>query len=240
MTYKSDDVCAESLFGRLGYEFQDLEILETALTHKSYHNENKETVHFDNERLEFLGDSVLGLILSAHLMKRFPNESEGILSKRRAALVNEETLREVALALGLETRLRLGRGEQHTSGGSKPRLLASTFEAILGAVYLDGGLVPASTLIERLFEEKIVDASSEIYFERDYKTRLQEMMQKSVGEPPHYSLISAEGPEHKKTFEVELRLKSKVISIGRGKSKKQAEQDAARQAMEVWTHDITK
>lgn len=225
----------ESLLALLQHEFSQPELLQLALTHKSFSNEKSggvPSVQSDNERLEFLGDAVLDLALSDLLMRRFPNDSEGALSKKRASLVNEETLSKIALELKLEHLLRLGRGEIKTGGLQKPRILASTFEAILGALFTDAGYDKAYQTIERLFAVRLEEfAQSGVDFRLDYKTRLQEQAQEKYREAPTYQIESESGPDHDKVFEVSVRMKGEILGRGVGRSKKSAEQDAARVAL---------
>lgn len=220
----------------LGHIFANPDLLQLALTHKSYANEQASgvsSVHSDNERLEFLGDAVLDLALSECLMRRFPNDSEGALSKKRASLVNEETLSLIARELQLETLIRLGKGETKTGGLQKPRILASSLEAVLGAVFLDGGYAHALTAVEKVFDGRLVELSqSQLDFRLDYKTRLQERAQEVKKATPTYQVESETGPDHDKVFEVSVRLDGQVLATGTGRSKKAAEQDAARKALE--------
>lgn len=212
------------------------ELLNLALTHKSFANESangaSRTIG-DNERLEYLGDAVLDLALSDLLMLRFPADTEGSLSKKRASLVNEETLAKIALELKLDTYIRLGKGEAKTGGLQKPRILASCLEAIFGAVFVDRGYEQARTVVQRLFQTRIEDLSqSDVAFRLDYKTRLQEKMQEVHRSTPGYQVEVETGPDHDKKFEVSVRLDGQVLATGTGRSKKAAEQDAARQALE--------
>lgn len=248
----------------LGYKFNRADLLLQALTHKSYANENShervndgsvvssipniihgefeksETVKKpfldvgDNERLEFLGDAVLDLVLSAFLMTRFPQDPEGGLSKKRASLVNEEILAQLAKELKIEQLMRLGRGELKTGGVEKPRILASGLEAVLGAVFLDGGFESAAKVIEKLFVLKLAEvASSNVDFHHDFKTRLQERAQELHRVVPAYKVEREIGPDHDKKFDVSVRIGESIHANGMGKSKKSAEQDAARQALEL-------
>jgi ribonuclease-3 len=220
----------------LGYQFNSPELLERALTHKSYANEQSgglTTVGLDNERLEFLGDAVLDLALSESLMRRFPMDPEGGLSKKRASLVNEETLARIALGLGLDSSLRLGKGEVKTGGLQKPRILASSLEAVFGAIFLDGGYLAATKAVETLFDSRLEDiGNSDVDFKDDFKTRLQERVQEVHRATPTYKVEGESGPDHDKLFEVSVRINEQILATGSGKSKKAAEQDAARQALE--------
>jgi ribonuclease III len=209
----------------LGHRFVDPSLLVQCLTHVSY-QPNKSDGH--NEVLEFLGDAVLDLAISDLLIRRFPERSEGDLSRMRAALVNSSVLAEKAIALNLGALLRLGKGEERSGGRLKPSILAGAFEALLGAVYRDGGYQAAARLVERFFAADVVEKT---LGQQDYKTRLQEISQLLFREPPVYRLVSESGPDHEKRFVTEIALGGKVLGNGEGKSKKQAEQEAAKKAL---------
>lgn len=217
---------------RLGYEFKNKSLLTRALTHKSYANELKNTLEH-NEKLEFLGDAVLDLVVGEFLFERFPQDTEGGLSKKRASIVNEEVLSQMAADMGLSSLLLLGKGEAQTGGSSKPRLLASSLEAIVGAMYLDGGFGCAREFLKTEFDKVVGQVCSGEDFEKDYKTRLQELVQKAQKETPKYEVLSEEGPPHDRVFAVCVKVKDEVLAEGRGRSKKNAEQAAARTAIEV-------
>jgi ribonuclease-3 len=221
------------LFEKLGYSFVKPELLVQALTHKSYHNENPSQSIGHNEIFEFLGDSVLSLVLSRFLMERFPDDDEGPLSKKRASLVNESTLFELALFLGMDQTIRLGKGEKNSGGALRPRLLASALEATFGAIFLDSNYENAERVIRGLFLERIERTDWSGDYQLDFKTRLQETIQATHGQTPTYNLLREIGPDHDKKFEVEVVFDGKLLSSGMGTSKKQAEQDAARKALEV-------
>lgn len=216
---------------RLGHTFHDPQLLEKALTHRSYYFENraKSAGHF--ERLEFLGDAVLDLVLSEVLMKAFPQVDEGTLSKWRASLVNESTLAEIARELGIGDYLYLGKSEAVQRNDLRPRLLSSAYEAVLGAIYLDAGLEPARTLIEKQFSSRLENLDMSNEYAADCKTRLQENSQSRFRSVPEYRLLSAEGPEHAKTFTVEVYVNNVCLGRGSGGSRKAAEQEAARDAL---------
>lgn len=215
---------------RLGYEFQNKALLERALTHKSYANELKShTEH--NEKLEFLGDAVLDLVVGEFLYEKFPLDTEGGLSKKRASIVNEEVLSELALDMGLNKLIHLGKGETLTGGALKPRLIASSFEAIVGALYLDGGFEATKEFIRREFAPLTKKVCCGEDFEKDYKTRLQELVQKTSKETPRYEVLAEEGPPHDREFLVCVKVKEEVWAQGRGRSKKTAEQLAAKCAL---------
>lgn len=209
----------------LGYSFSDASLLVRALTHVSYDRE-KGAGH--NEVLEFLGDAVLDLAISDLLICRFPEKSEGDLSKMRAALVNSTVLSEKAALLNFGPLLRLGKGEERSGGRDKVSILAGAFEALLGAVYRDGGYDAARRLVERYFA---ADIKEKKLGQQDYKTRLQEISQMLFHAPPSYRLVSESGPDHDKCFVTEIALGGKLLGKGKGKTKKQSEQEAAKQAL---------
>ncbi|PIR26451.1 MAG: ribonuclease III [Deltaproteobacteria bacterium CG_4_10_14_0_2_um_filter_43_8] len=215
----------------LGYSFKDKTHLKRALTHKSYTNEQKLPATEHNERYEFLGDAVLELCISTLLMQQFSDQPEGELSKMRAALVNEHELAELAKKLSLGEYLFLGKGEDLTGGREKSSLLSDAYEAVLGAVYLDRGYKKVAALVAKHFAY-VVTRSHIVGFEKDYKTRLQEEVQSRFRTIPRYALRKETGPDHKKIFEVELSVRDKVLGLGKGSSKKAAEQDAAKLALE--------
>lgn len=224
----------DELQARLGYRFSDNTHLERALTHRSYANEVLPgTFDADNERLEFLGDAVLDLVLSDLLMKRFPNDTEGGLSKKRASLVNEESLAGIAIELGLENLIKVGRGEARNGGSRKPRILASTLEAVFGAIFLDSGYQAAANVIEAAFRSRLEEVGNAgVDYRGDFKTRLQERAQELYRATPTYKVEGEFGPDHDKVFEISVSIGEQRLAVGRGRSKKAAEQDAARQALE--------
>ena len=213
---------------KLGYTFNDEAILIRALSHSSYVNENH-SAGDSNERLEFLGDSVLGLITAENFFKNYKKLPEGELTKLRAATVCEKSLAGFARQLELGKYLLLGKGEILTGGRERPSIQADAFEAIIAAIYLDGGLEAARNFVLKYIEEAIRQQQSI----RDYKTMLQEVVQRNPGEIIEYVLTGETGPDHDKRFEVEVHLNSNVIGRGIGKSKKKAEQEAAREALEL-------
>ena len=220
----------------LGVEFRDADLARVALTHRSYAFERglEET----NERLEFLGDAVLGLVVTDLAFRRFPELSEGELAKLRAATVNMATLAEVARELELGDLLLLGKGEEMSGGRNKSSILADSLEAVLGAVYIDRGLEAISSLIERLFYPRI-EAYARGEGGRDYKTSLQEMASQDLGSLPEYR-IAESGPDHQKEFTAKVFLDGKQWGQGRGRSKKEAEQHAAREAFDRLTAQAAK
>ncbi|HIC85561.1 MAG TPA: ribonuclease III [Desulfobacterales bacterium] len=218
---------------KLGYRFRDNSLLITALCHASFSNERPEVQGENNEKLEFLGDAVLELVISHLLMERFEYAEEGELSRFRAAMVDEGALYQVALTLGLGDYLLLGRGEEGSRGREKPSILADAMEAILGAIYLDGGFEKAKRVIERLFLPRLNELEKGKLAFYDYKTLLQELTQQRFKTVPSYRLVEAWGPAHDKTFRVALSIKGETIAEGEGKSKKEAEQKAATKAYKL-------
>jgi ribonuclease III len=216
---------------RFRYRFQNAVLLEQALTHRSHFFENRDRSPGHNERLEFLGDAVLDLGISDELMRLYPDESEGVLSKWRASIVNEASLAEKASELGIVHVLKVGKGELLSQTAARPRLLASAFEALIGAVYQDGGWESARQTVAGHFADSLRQVSASSEFEADYKTRLQERVQKETHMPPDYRIVRTEGPDHNKTFFVEVSVKGNVLATGSGSSRKQAEQQAAQLAL---------
>lgn len=223
-----DSLSRKSVEERLGVTFSKPDLLVKALSHKSF--SNADDGH--NEKLEFLGDAVLDLVLAEMLMREFPNDDEGRLSKKRASLVNERVLAEVATELRLGETLRLGKSEILSNGERKPRLLASCFEALIGAVYLDAGLEPAKKLIEKIFLPRIQSGDAEQNFSQDYKTQYQEMIQAKSKVTPIYQVIEQRGPSHARMFTVIVEVAGVTQAQGEGPSKKAAEQAAAKLALE--------
>ncbi len=215
---------------RFGYRFRDPDLLETALTHRSFVNENPDPVRPDNERLEFLGDAVLELCVSDMLMRQFPDQTEGRLSQLRASIVNEQPLAELAKGFAIGDCMLLGRGEESSGGRGKASLLANALEAVLAAIYLDGGFAVASGFICGLFAPLIRNEGQPPVY-RDYKTVLQQIAQHRFRVTPRYTLIREYGPDHDKTFVVELALAGRIATTGTAKNKKEAEQRAAEKAL---------
>jgi ribonuclease III len=216
---------------KLEYEFKDKEILDNALRHSSFVNEQPHTNLKDNECLEFLGDAVLNLTIGHILMKHYPEFKEGMLSRMRANLVNESQLALIAREIDLGNFIYLGKGELQTNGRGKNSILADTFEAVLAAIYLDGGFDAAFKIVERHFLP-LLDSISFTTTNTDYKSQLQELVQGKYKAAPIYKVISETGPDHDKTFEVQLNA-WETTHHGTGKSKKIAEQDAAKNALEI-------
>jgi ribonuclease-3 len=223
----------QGLQEQIRYPFGDPRLLILALTHVSYGHENhqdRDLPQRDNERLEFLGDAVLDLVVSDLLLESYPDASEGQLSKMRAAVVNERTLSEIAKSLQMNALIRLGRGEIRSGGNEKPSILSSAFEALIAAIYLDGGFHAVYPVVRYLFAPIFKDGSSGIAFQ-DYKTRLQEIVQSRYKLTPTYHLVGSSGPDHAKVFTVEVRVKEEVLAKDDGSSKKEAEQNAAKAAL---------
>jgi ribonuclease-3 len=221
--------CVRALETKLEVPFANAALGLAAVTHKSYSNEHREISAADNERLEFLGDAVVDLAISHRLMERFPSATEGELSKLRALIVNEEGLARIAREIGLGDLLLVGRGEELTGGRQKNSVLADGLEAVLGAMYLSAGWDKVLQLVDRLFGEALqgVAQGRSGY---DYKTRLQEQVQLRLRQAPKYRVLSEAGPAHERVFEVEVTIGDDVTARASGRSKKEAEQAAARKA----------
>lgn len=219
------------LQNKIGYQFKNPALLNEALTHSSYANEHKSQHIKYNERLEFLGDSVLSIVVSDYIYKNCPELPEGELTKLRASLVCEKSLYEFAKKIDLGKHLILSKGERHNGGADRPSILSDAFEALIAAIYIDGGLAPASKHILNFVIPAIKNSKKKKI--NDYKTTLQEIIQKNPGEKLEYVLVKESGPDHNKHFVVEVHLNSNVIGKGGGRSKKEAEQQAAREALEL-------
>ena len=213
---------------KLGYRFRDRGLLEHAMTHSSYANEHRGSGLTSNERLEFLGDSVLGMVVADYLFTAHPDMPEGELTRTRAALVCEGSLHEAARSLDLGQYLRLGQGEDAGGGRKRPSILADATEAMLAAIYLDGGMEAVRPIIRTL----ILDKEQEKAAGRDYKTALQELVQRKPGASVSYRLVRESGPDHCRSFEMEVSVDGGVIGTGKGRTKKEAEQMAAKAALE--------
>jgi ribonuclease III len=220
---KHEENRGSDIESRLGYRFSDRALLEEALTHRTFVNEMGGGR--DNQRFEFFGDSVLGFLLSEMLVLQFPSSREGELSRMRAALVDEASLARMAAALDLGAALRLGRGEDKGGGRQKRSLLADAFEALLAAIYFDGGIEAAREVVTKLFQPLFI--SGELLGSRDSKTELQELARVLRGKMPQYSLKQVTGPDHDKRFTVEVYVGDELMGEGVGRTKKEAEQDAA-------------
>ena len=214
----------------IDYVFKDRQLLLQALTHKSYSNEQPEFVPY-NERLEFLGDAVLELVISNWIFCRYPDIPEGGLTRIRAEVVSEKGLSQIARELDIGKALRLGKGEQRSGGREKSSLLADALEALLGALYSDGGLSVASQLVEKAFNS-LIEESALLRYGSDHKTCLQERLQAKYGSLPEYVLAQVSGPDHERVFSMEVYLSGKLLGKGRGSSKKNSEQKAAATALD--------
>lgn len=215
----------------LAYAFNDIELLDNALIHRSFVNENPASSYKDNERLEFLGDAVIGLCISDMLIKKFPDYAEGQLSKLRAYVVNEHSLADLARKLNIGDYLLLGKGEECSGGRTKTSILSNAFEAVTAAIYLDCGFEEVYKFLKRIFKPLVEEGTKSLIY-RDYKTALQEICQNRFKETPKYTLIRETGPDHDKMFEISLTVAGTITAIGIGKSKKEAEQRAAQKALE--------
>ncbi len=219
----------EQIEKTIGYTFRDKNLLRTALTHSSYANELHRGPN--NERLEFLGDAVLSIVVADYIFHLYSDKKEGDLTKLRASLVCETTLAGYARRIDLGSKLLLGRGEQHSGGADRPSILADAFEALIAAIYLDGGMDEARRFVLEFTKEEIERPA--VRRTADYKTTLQEIVQQNEGERLEYVLVGESGPDHNKHFVAEVHLNSNVIGKGGGRSKKEAEQQAARAALEL-------
>jgi ribonuclease-3 len=213
------------LENKLGYRFKDRTLLKTALTHKS----SKQP--YNNERLEFLGDAVLDLIVGEYLYHKFPNVSEGELSKLRASLVNEKGFEQLARLINLGEYIYLSLAEENNNGRQKPSILSNAFEALIGAVYLESGLEKATEVSLKLLEKAYPKIDLATVF-KDYKTTLQEITQAHMGVTPQYIVTGSSGPDHKKEFVIMVKINDREVAQAKGKSKKEAQQEAAKQAIE--------
>lgn len=221
------------LQAEIGVSFRDPSLLQQAFVHRSYLNENLDFTLGSNERLEFLGDAILGLVIAESLYRQSDSLDEGDMTKLRAALVRQDSLAQLALSLGLGDYLYLGQGEDKGGGRKRARNLACAMEALIGAVFMDQGFESAKDLVTRLFSHnvrKVVDQGLVI----DYKSKLQELVQAQRQERPTYRVVEAAGPDHDKTFWVEVLMGGEFLGRGCGKSKQSAEKEAAKQALERW------
>lgn len=221
---------------KIGVVFNNKELLAQAFTHRSYLNENRGKGLENNERLEFLGDAVLELIISSHLYRIYPDKSEGELTGIRAALVRTESLAEETRKLGLGQYLRMSKGEEESGGQEKEYLLANLYEATLGAIYLEAGYKKCLSFVKRTLFKKIHKIIDEELF-IDPKTKIQELLQSKYKVTPTYEIIKEEGPDHDKCFTVVIKMNRKRIAQGQGHSKQKAEEDAAKNALEAMEHD---
>ena len=219
----------KDLENAIGYHFQNITLLQNALTHSSYANERWHNGLLSNERLEFLGDSILGMLVAEYLFRNFPNRPEGELTRMRADMVCEQTLAAAANQIGLGNHLLLGHGEEQSGGRKRNSILADAMESVIAACFLDGGLEAALKVVQKfiLAEVPVVRMHNV-----DYKTQLQELVQQKKNQVLSYALVSQSGPDHDKEFGVAVSLNGTVVGSGTGSSKKRAEQDAARCAIE--------
>jgi len=215
----------------IGYTFIDKNKLLDALTHSSFANEKKNKGRCSNERLEFLGDAVLNIVTSEYIYLNFPDLPEGEMTKMRAAIVCESSLKKCAVQISLGDFLFLGKGEENTGGRMRASILSDAFEALIGAVYLDGGLAEAKKFIYRTMNDYLNDIQNNGLFV-DYKTQLQEQIQKNGSQRISYHILDEKGPDHDKTFVAQIKVEDEILGIGEGRSKKEAEQNAAKAALE--------
>ncbi len=219
----------KDLEAAIGYQFHNISLLQNALTHSSYANERWHNSLLSNERLEFLGDSILGMLVAEYLFRTFPDRPEGELTRMRADMVCEKTLATVANTIRLGDHLLLGHGEEQGGGRSRNSILADAMESVIAACFLDGGMDAALRFIKRFI---LVEVPVTRLHNADYKTQLQELVQQKRNQVLSYTLAGETGPDHDKQFEVEVSLNGKVVGRGKGSSKKRAEQDSARAAIE--------
>ena len=219
----------KDLEAAIGYKFKNIALLQNALAHSSYANERWHNSLMSNERLEFLGDSILGMCVAEYLYCTFPDRPEGELTRMRADMVCEQTLANVAGRIGLGDHLLLGRGEEQGGGRTRNSILADAVESVIAASFLDGGMGAAKQFIQKFI---LVEVPVKKLHNVDYKTSLQELVQQKKNQVLSYALVGESGPDHDKHFEVEVSLNGKVVGLGSGSSKKRAEQDAARVAIE--------
>ena len=219
----------KDLEAAIGYRFQNISLLQNALTHSSYANERWHNSLLSNERLEFLGDSVLGMLVAEYLYRNFPDRPEGELTRMRADMVCEKTLAAAANGIGLGEHLMLGHGEEQGGGRNRDSILADAMESVIAACFLDGGLNAALQVVQKFI---LVEVPVTKLHNADYKTALQELVQQKKNQVLSYALVGESGPDHDKQFDVEVALNGSVVGRGSGRSKKRAEQDAARAAIE--------
>ena len=220
----------KDLEAAIGYKFKNIALLQNALAHSSYANERWHNSLMSNERLEFLGDSILGMCVAEYLYCTFPDRPEGELTRMRADMVCEQTLANVAGRIGLGSHLLLGKGEEQGGGRTRNSILADAVESVIAASFLDGGMGAAKQFIQKYI---LVEVPVKKLHNVDYKTGLQELVQQKKNQVLTYTLVGESGPDHDKHFEVEVSLNGKVVGLGSGSSKKRAEQDAARVAIEA-------
>lgn len=232
-TTQADDLPLADVERRLGHTFADRELLRRALTHRSWAFEQAGDAPGDYERLEFLGDALLGFLVAEWLVRDDPDAAEGTLTRRKQSVVQADALTSAAKALGLGAAMRLGRGEESSGGRGKPSLLADVFEAVLGAVFLDGGVRAARAFVRRHLGRRLRATRQALQVADDFKTLLQERIQASLRVTPRYRVIGTHGPAHAHEFEVEVLIAGRVAGTGAGTSRKQAEQRAAKAALRL-------
>lgn len=230
-----DAPALHELGARLGIELRDPDLIGRAFVHSSYHNENPALVAGHNERLEFYGDAVIGVAVSRLLFEAYPDEDEGFLTARRAALVNREALAAMALDLGLDRRLRLGRGEADAGGATRPSVLAACFEALAGALSLSEGTERAEAVLRELFAERLAVLAETAGPSKSAKSRLQEWTQRYHGLKPSYEVVATSGPPHEQRFRVTVAIEGRTVGSGAGSSRQRAEEQAARAALDTLT-----
>ena len=240
MTDRGSTSDLDALQRALGHRFHDPTLLRRALTHPSYVNEHPEDTLGDNQRLEFLGDAVIDFIAAAWVYRRYTQFAEGRMTRLRAALVRTETLARLARQVGIDEALRLGYGEEEAGGRERDPNLCDAFEAVVGAIYLDGGIAAARAFVEPLLAP-VARGTLDRAADQDAKSRLQEWSQAELKVTPRYRIVAEAGPDHAKTFEAEVLLDDRVVGHGSGPSKQAAEQAAAAEAWEsvVWTDEMT-
>ncbi|MDB2426145.1 ribonuclease III [bacterium] len=217
---------------KLNYNFKDARLLQEALTHKSFHYENKEKGNFNNERLEFLGDAVLDLVISQKIMELFPRLSEGDLTKIRANLVNEQSLFDIAEDIGIKDQIKVGKGEIKNWDRGQRRITGSAVEAIIGAIFSDSNYGEAKHCVLALFKNKLESINLDDLDEQDFKSKLQEHIQRDKSQTPIYEVVEEFGDDHDKTFKMRVKIAGRVLAEASGASKKLASQNAAKKALE--------
>lgn len=236
MFINTNNINIDSIEEKIGYVYKDKKLLILALTHSSYANENRHMMLQSNERIEFLGDAVLDLVISEYLYLNDMNLSEGELTKVRSAIVCEASLAECAMYINLGDYILLGKGEENTGGRNRVSLLCDAFEAVIGSIFLDGGMDSARKFVLEKLSNNINKALSGTFF-IDYKTKLQELIQKDGNKKIVYRIVDEKGPDHQKFFAAEVGIENKFIGYGIGRSKKEAEQRAAQSALELLEKD---
>jgi len=227
----------EILEAVIGYKFRDKNLLEEAMTHTTYMNEHKESLLDDNQRLEFLGDSIVNAIIARRLFEQYPEEREGGLTKKRAEIISEAALSRIAVHIDLGKYLNLGRGEDMDGGREKPSILADAYEALVGAIFLDSSYETASAVVQKHFDSAL--GSLEHILMTDYKSALLEYCQSKFKCLPKIVVVDELGPEHEKEFVVKVQLSDKIIGQGRGKNKKQAAQMACKEALRLLDYPLS-